>query len=379
MGFVVRGTRRSLAALVALALLLASATFGATGALANSSGSVYTLSNQATGNEVLAFTRTGDGLLVFDTAYPTGGLGTGSGLGSQGSLVMSGNKQWLLAVNAGSDSISVFRMRGTRLALASVAPSGGDMPISVTIYHNLVYVLNAGGAGNITGFQLGNDGTLTMLPNSTRFLSNGGVGAGVGPAQVQFAPHGRHLVVTEKATSVIDVFRVQGNGYASDAIVNPSNGMTPFGFEFTKQGDLIVSEAFGGAPDASATSSYRINDGSTLAVISGSVPTTETAACWVAVSKNGKYAYTTNTGSDSVSGYSVARNGSLALLDADGVTGMSGDSPIDATFSGDGRFLQTLNAASGNISTFMFNADGSLTRLGESGALPAGTVGLVAT
>jgi 6-phosphogluconolactonase (cycloisomerase 2 family) len=378
MGSIRARARRTLAACLALLLALTSGAFGAAGALAADGGAVFTLSNATAGNEVLAFRRQADGSLTFMAAYPTGGLGTGAGLGSQGSVVLSSNGQWLLAVNAGSDSLTAFRMRGERLLRTAIVPSGGDMPLSVTVSGNLVYVLNAGGAGNITGFRLGSDGSLALLPGSTRFLSNGGAGGGVGPAQVQFQPGGRRLVVTEKLTNLIDTYRVWGNGYSDGPVVNPSHGATPFGFDFTPSGGLIVSEAFGGAPDASATSSYRINDDGTLRVLSGSVPTTETAACWVVVSKNGKYAYATNTGSDSVSGYAVARTGRLTLLDADGVTGASGDSPIDAAQSHNGRYLYALNANSDDISIFEVNADGSLTELGTLGGLPASVVGLAA-
>jgi 6-phosphogluconolactonase len=238
----------------------------------------------------------------------------------------------------------------------------------------VLYVLNAGGTENITGFSIGSTGALTMLAGSSRPLS----GTGVGPAQVGFDPSGRWLVVTEKNSNLIDVYAVAGNGYASAPVINPSAGQTPFGFAFNQQGVLIVSEAFGGAVDASAVSSYTLGDGGTLGVVSASVPTTETAACWVAVTNNGKFAYATNTGSASVSGFEV-RNASLDILNADGKTGTTGTTPIDAAVSRNSQFLYTLDVGSRVISAFAVRQnDGSLSAVNGSTGLPASAVGLAA-
>jgi 6-phosphogluconolactonase (cycloisomerase 2 family) len=162
---------------------------------------------------------------------------------------------------------------------------------------------------------------------------------------------------------------------ASDATVNPSSGMTPFGFAFTQQGALVVSEAFGGAALASAVSSYHVATGG-LSIISASVPTGQTAACWIAVSKNGKFAYSTNAGSGSVSAYQVGTDGSLSLINgAAGITG-NGTSPIDATVSNDGQYLYVLNGRTHNISAFAIQADGTLVDAGTFEGLPAGSVGI---
>src|SRR5690606_29023509 len=96
-------------------------------------GAVYVLGNAAMNNEVLVFDRSPDGTLTAAGAFATGGAGTGAGLGSQGALVLSENGRWLVAVNAGSDEISVFRVRQDGLELTDTEASGGQMPISVTI------------------------------------------------------------------------------------------------------------------------------------------------------------------------------------------------------------------------------------------------------
>jgi 6-phosphogluconolactonase (cycloisomerase 2 family) len=230
--------------------------------------------------------------------------------------------------------------------------------------------VNAGAEGNISGFHLDRAGRLTALPNATLPLS----GAAVAPAQISFAPDGDKLVVTEKGSNRISVYHVTQRGKASGPVVSDSAAPTPFGFEFDHHGNLIVSEAVGGAPNASVTSAYRINADGTLSVISAAVPTNQTAACWVAISSDGRFAYVTNTGSGSVSGYTIMRDGAISLDNATaGLTG-AGSMPIDASVAG--HHLYVLNAGSDTITSFMVNRDGSLTHLGATGDLPASVAGL---
>lgn len=337
-------------------------------------GAVFTLSNQAAGNAVIAFSRSADGSLAPAGSFATLANGTGAGLGSQGAVTLSDDGGFLFAVNAASNSITSFAVDGSSLTRVGTVPSGGTLPISLTTHGNLLYVLNAGGTENITGFTISASGALSQLGGSTRPLS----ATGVGPAQVGFDPSGSYLVVTEKNTNRIDVYTVGANGYASAPVVNQSAGQTPFGFAFNQDGVLIVSEAFGGAVDASAVSSYTLGGNGTLDVVSASVPTTETAACWVAVTTNGKFAYAANTGSASVTGFEVHKAG-LDILNADGKSGNTGTTPIDAAVSRNGQFLYTLTAGSHAISAFAVRQnDGSLSATGGAGGLPVGTIGLAA-
>jgi 6-phosphogluconolactonase len=356
-----------------LILALALAGMGAGDAMAhNSQGAVYTLTNGISGNAVKVFHRSGDGTLTPAGEYPTGGTGTGSGLGNQGAVVLDGRR--LFAVNPGSDSVSSFEVKHRRLELADVETSGGDRPISVTVHNGLVYVLNAGGAGNISGFQASREGELRPLAGSTRALS----GSAVDPAQVSFDPEGETLVVTEKATNLIDVYELdERTGLPGDLETHASAGMTPFGFGFDRDDLLIVSEAFGGATDASAVSSYELDDGD-LDVITPSAKTTETAACWIVVTDDGRYTYTTNTGSASISGYRIGRGGRLTLLDADGRTGETGAGPIDMALSHSSRFLYSLNSGANSLSAFRVERDGSLTPLPGITGLADGATGLAA-
>ncbi len=337
-------------------------------------GALFTMDNATTGNHVLAYHRAADGSLSPLGAFATGGMGTGGGLGNQGALILSGSGRWLFACNADSDEISVFRVTPHGLQLTDRVPSGGRRPISLAAHRNLLYVLNAGGlvgdADNVTGF-LFFDGELSPIAGSTRSLS----AATTDPAQISFSPDGNVLVVTEKATNVIDTYTVNDDGLIDEHQQFASVGQTPFGFAFRRDA-LIVSEAFGGAANASAVSSYEAADDGSLQVISPSVPTTQTAACWIVVTRNGRFAYASNTGSGTLSGYGVSSDGSLSLLDGViGVTG-AGSNPIDMALSVNSRFLYVLNSGNGTISAFRVNHDGSLSSLSDVAGIPSGANGL---
>ncbi len=356
-----------LVAILAGVLAVATASAGSLQASA-----VYTSTNATGGNAVLVFARAADGTLSFADSYATGGVGTGSGLGSQGAVTLSDDGQWLLVVNAGSNDLSVFAVRPDGLLLTDREPSGGTMPISVTIHGGLVYVRNAGGDGNISGLTLDARGDLTSLPGSTRPLS----GSATGPAQVQFTPDGGVLVVTEKAANAIVTYTVGAGGAPGAPQTFASSGSVPFGFDIARQGRLVVSEV-----GTRSASSYAVGDTGDVTPITAAAPTHQVAACWVVISKNGKFAYVANAGSASITGFALAPAGNLAILNDDGVTGAtgSGSNPIDMAISHSDRFLYALSASNGSISVFSIHADGSLTAIdGVSGAMLQRTAGLAA-
>ena len=338
------------------------------------SGTLFTEANSASGNAVLAFQQAADGSLTQVAQVATGGLGTGGGLGNQGALAFGGGGRWLFAVNAGSDEISVLETRASGIALVAKVSSGGTRPVSLTVHGDLLYVLNAGGTGNITGFRVLANGRLRQIAHSTRPLSSVSAGA----AQVQFDNEGGQLIVTEKATNLIDTYSVN-DGIANGPVAHASQGKTPFGFAIDRRDHLIVSEAFGGAPNASALSSYDLNeDSSALPNISASVPTNQTAACWVVVGgRYGRYAYTTNTASDSVTGYRISGNGTLTSLTSNGRTAQTGAGPTDEAVSNDGRMLFVLSPPVGQISAFRVQADGALINIGSVAGVPTKATGLV--
>jgi 6-phosphogluconolactonase len=338
-------------------------------------GTVYTMSNAAGGNAVLMFNRAANGSLTPAQSFPTGGLGTGAGLGNGHGLVLSDDGRWLLVVNAGSDELSLFAVGRNGLQLTSTVTSGGTHPISVTVDDDLVYVLN-GGSENIAGFHISHNGRLKPLADSVRPLG----GTGNGPAEISFSPDGRNLVITEKASNQLVVFPVATDGMPAQLPnIVPSAGQTPFGFAFAGRSELLVADAAGGAAGASAVSSYRLARNGILTVIDRAVPTYLTAACWIAVAPNQRYAYTADTPASTISGFHVGQKGGLTLLNANGVTASpgAGSRPIDLAFSQDGRFLYSLNSGNQTISTFRVNGQGALAPVATVG-IPAGANGLAA-
>lgn len=345
------------------------------------SGAVYVLTNQVD-NAIAAFDRAPDGTLTSAGTFSTGGAGNPVAqpgdpptdpLASQGALIRKDN--FLFAVNAGSNEISVLSIGKNALTLVDKVSSGGVRPISLTVHENLLYVLNEGGTPNITGFTISDSGELTPLAGSTQPLT---AGSAADPAEVSFNEDGTLLVVTEKAANLIDVYVVGSDGVAGPPDSNPSHGMTPFGFAFDQRNHLVVSEAFGGAPNAAAVSSYNAPLSGTLEVVSGSVPDMQTAACWIVITNSGRYVYTTNTGTGVVSSYQLAGDGSLTLLNSVAASLGATSAPVDMALDNSSRFLYVLANGLQTVEAFRVNPDGSLTHIDSVGGLPFGTQGIAA-
>ena len=328
---------------------------------------------------MLVFNRSADGQIFFAGMAATGGTGTGKGLGNQGALTIDAANQFLFAVNAGSNDISVFKIRENGLRLVERVPSGGKQPISLTVSRKVLYVLNngaaVGGSDTIAGFAVSANGHLKPIVSGLSLSA-----ASVGPAQIGFNTDGDILLVAEKNTNNIDVFTVDDDGVAVGPTVVPSAGQTPFGFAFGKRNEVFVSDAFGGAANAGAVSSYVVSDKHSLTTITAAAGDGQTAPCWVVLTNDGRFAYTTNTGSGNVSGYRVGFNGTLRLLSASGQTGNTGtgSTPLDAAISNDSRFLYVLTPGTGNIQGFSVSLDGSLTPLSQATGIPSSASGLIA-
>ncbi len=335
-------------------------------------GNVYTLSNQAAANSVIIFSRSADGSLSYAGSVPTGGTGTGAGLGTQGAIVLSEDHSVMVAVNAGSNSISSITGSGTDLHVVSTVSSGGTRPGSVTIHGDLVYVLNIGGTGNISGFRLQDDGSLVAIANSTRPLSS----MASGPAQVSFVADGTVLAITEKATNKIITYKLNAAGLPTVMHSITAAHPTPFGFAAGNEGYIYVSEAAGGAANASAVSSYQVSNDGSIRFIDGPNMAGQSAACWVVINNNNKYLYATNTASNNVTSFSTGSNGAVSVLGA--IAAVTGNSPTDAALSNNSKFLYVLNSQAVSLSVFAVENDGSLTSGESVGGLMMGTVGVAA-
>ena len=344
-------------------------------------GHLYVNDNTTATNTISVFDRHRDGSLtpIPGSPFAAGGAGTGGkGLASQGAIQVSSDGRYLLAVDAGSNQISVLRIhRDGALALVRGGPvsSNGSKPVSVAEHLGLVYVANAGSDdSNYTGFILTRRGRLEPLAGSTFPLP-----PSAQPGDVLFSSDGRKLVGTRvgvtSTDSAIDSFRVDRDGTLDAAAGSPfaAQGAGPFGSEFrpTDPDQLFVSNAHGGA-GAGTVSAYDVARDGTLAPISGSpFADSQTAPCWVELSHDGRFLFTVNTGSGSISSYRIRRDGTLHLLGSTLVSGGKGASAVDARLSTDGRRLYVNETAVGQIGEFAVDG-GNLTEI-ASVAVSTGT------
>jgi 6-phosphogluconolactonase len=340
-------------------------------------GALYTQTNDPAGNAVQAFDRARDGSLTPAGTYPTGGAGLATLGGRQGAVELSDDEDTLYAINAGSNTVTAFRVRDDHrrhkpgLELLGTVPSGGVAPVSVDEQDGRVYVLNSGAVPNVTGFDAGHHGTLRPIRGATRELPGAD-----GAAQVSVTPDGRRLVVSERLSDRLETLAIGRRGRLGRPVITPSSGATPFGFGFGRHGEVIVSEA-----GASTVSSYRAGFLGRLYPITASLPVGQGAACWVAVSPDGRFAYTGNA-AGSISGFAVARDGALSALDADGLTAPLIPSPRDLDFAGHGRYLYAVSpgdaTAGGRVTGYRVGRDGSLTEI-TSAPAAAGITGAAAS
>lgn len=342
----------------------------AAGAMA-APGALFTQTNDPAGNVVQKFDRAADGRLSLAGSFATGGAGLAALGGRQGAVELSDDGRFVYAVNAGSNTVTTLRVTRNGLAAVDVVASGGVAPASVDERAGRVYVLNSGATPNVTAFDAAADGSLAAIPGGSRDLPGA-----QGAAQVSVAPDGSALVVSERVSNRLETLALDGAGRPAAPVATASNGAVPFGFAFGHRNDVVVSEA-----GASTVSSYRLGAGGTLSVATGSLAVVQGAACWVAVSPNGRYAYTGNA-AGSISGFAISsRDGTLRALDADGLTAVLTPSPRDLDFSRNGRYLYAVSpgstAAGGRVTAYRVRADGSLKQVDQVPAA-AGITGAAA-
>lgn len=341
------------------------------------SGHVYVDDNTAGTNTIAVFDRHADGHLTTGPGSPfaTGGAGTGTGLTSQGALQLTSDGRFVVAVDAGSNTVSVLRVQdGGRLKAvhAGTVSSGGSHPVSVAVHGSLVYVANAGvGGSNYTGFRLTANGRLRPIAGSTVQLPDDAQ-----PGDVLFNGDGTKLVGTRINSSLIDSFAVGSGGLLTAAPGSPyaAQGVGPFGSEFrpTNPNQLYVSNAHDG-PGAGSVSAFDVSGAGVLSPI-GSSPFADqqTAACWIAITNAGDVLFTVNTASGSISRYAIAADGALTLLGSTPVGASGGLGAVDAGVTPDDSALYVDESRIASIGEFAV-AGGNLTELpGSPVALPAG-------
>ena len=350
-------------------------------------GAIFTQTNQDQ-NAVVFYERADDGRLSLVGTYATGGSGTNINepdapgfndpLGSQGAVAVSPDRAFVFAVNAGDNTVTSFRIFPDRLERVSTVSTGGVTPISVAATNDYLYVVNNGDGGSAQGFDLADDGTLTALNNSN--LNFGRGGDPLGAAAISVSPDGDHVVVTTKPDSKLLVLDTD-NGRLTEFTEIESTGMTPFGSQFIDDNTLLVSEAFGGDSLAGAISSYDL-DNNQVRTVSSSVPTNQTASCWVVTSPSGRYAYTSNTPAGTITTFRLDSNsGALTTTTNSGVSGTvpnpEGSFVLDMATT-EGEFLYVVVNTNSQIVPFQIDginlnliADGVIT---DTNLLPEGRV-----
>jgi 6-phosphogluconolactonase (cycloisomerase 2 family) len=378
---------------VAAAIFVASGAAASRGASGVVIGHVYVNDNTAPSNSVAAYDRLADGSLtpMPGSPFTVGGSGTGHPDASQGSLQLSDDGRYLLAVDAGSNQISVLRILpdGSLRPAGSPVASGGVDPVSIGVHGSLVYVANAGpgigpGDTNYTGFRLNAGGQLRPIPDSTYVLPNDSK-----PGQVLFNGDGTRAAGTRIATSQIDSFTVGGDGRLAPApgspfdaqAFSPPQGYGQLGSEFspTNPNQLFVSDAHvasGGAAFPGLVSSFTDAADGTLTPVGAPVANDGGAACWIEISHDGRFLFDVNTASASISGYSIGADGSLQFLQSTG-PGEIGAGAEDARLSPDGTTLWVVESGTNAVAGFTVDG-GALTPLaaasGPAGAAPSGIV-----
>jgi 6-phosphogluconolactonase len=383
-----------LALVAAGALVTGAAAAAAPGKGSKVVGHVYVNDNSAPVNTVAGFDRHADGSLTAMPGSPfvVGGSGAGAPDASQGSLQLSSDGRYLLAVDADSNQISVLRVKhdGSLQAVhGSPFASGGVAPVSIGVHHDLVYVANAGpgastGDTNYTGFRLNAGGHLTPIANSTYMLPNDSK-----PGQVLFSGDGTRLAGTRIATSKIDSFTVghdgrltvaPGSPYDAQAFA-PTQGFGQLGGEFNPvdPNELFVSDAHtagGGAAFPGLVSSFIDGPDGTLTPVGAPVANDGGASCWIEISHDGRFLFVVNTASASVSSYSIGAGGTLTFLQST-APGQIGAGAEDAQLSPDGTTLWVVESGTNGVTGFTVNG-GTLTPLtqatGPVGATPSGIV-----
>lgn len=254
---------------------------------------VYTSSNEADGNRVIAFDIIKpSGNLLEIGSFDTRGKGTGAPIGNQGALTTDASDRWMFVTNAGDGSVTSFRLQPQGLEFVNRIRSNGHSAISVAVFGTLVYVLNEGSGlesdparrryDNISGFRFNPVGELESIPDSTRIIDRTQLTA---PAQVGFNKSGTVLLITEKATNKLTTFVMEKDGTpALKPLKRLSAVPTPFGFEFGDRDYVFITEANGGG--AGVTASYRVNRGT--GEVSSLVDLIDQgdATCWTVLSSD---------------------------------------------------------------------------------------------
>lgn len=371
----------------AAVIAVTSPAFAASPAPSHGNGAVFVQTDNLQHNSVVSFARSASGAVTRVGVFRTGGQGgvetdaPVDSLASQNSLTYDPLHSLLFAVNAGSDTVTAFAVDGTQLTRLQIVPSGGQFPVSVAVHGRMLYVLNAGGAGRVTGYRIATNRRLTGLPGAHRSLKLANQTPPnflTAPADIVVTPDGRHVVVTTKANNTVDVLNINSTGGLAAAIPNVSAGTVPFAVAFGQRGRLVVANAGG-----STVSTYTVSAGGRLRTITAGVADGQAALCWIVGAH--RTFYGANAGSSTISAFAVRRDGTVVLTGTpDGVVAqpIGAGGTIDLAITRDGTELFAQNSFDGSIAGYRIEPDSTLTLVSTASGLPKfdghGMEGLVA-
>lgn len=328
---------------------------------------LFLISNEVASNRVLVYNRTDSGYLQYDTSYATGGTGTGAVIGCQGAVTLSKDGNSLLVVNPGSNELSSFRIYSDKMELISKKSSNGERPVSVAVStENKVYALNNGGMGSVAGYTLNSFGELLPLESSLRSL----IGTATSfPVQIQFTPDGKTMIVALRDAGRLIRFAVNNTGLLGDTMTLASVSPAPFGFDISNQNRIYITEA-----QTSAVGVYQITS-TGLTNFQEPVLNSQKAACWLSITPNQLYCYTSNAQTNNLSAYKIdPSTGKASLIGANPI--VTGTNPIEIRTSPDSKFVYALCRTSHEIWAYAVQSDGSLNYLSKVGGLPSASIGM---
>ena len=402
-----------------MCLLALTAVFAKTALAQDYTGTVYAGTDDGQKNGLVAYGRKADGTLAYIGEYLSGGAGRRLNTGGpidpliSAHSVLNVDNRFVLQVNAGSNSVSSFRVnKDFSLTLVGVVPSGGFGPDSIVERDGVVYVANVDSDGVYTGpeNQVGNlvafrlnrgTGHLQEIPGSTRQL----VGR---PSDLAVAPTGRFLVVSiynagssaisdSAAAAELESFAIARPGFLTPSPVsaitstqrnNDQNRNLPSAIgiairESSGHQVVVVTESreflANGQPatltqfETGSVSTFDLNNFGFLRPISLDVPTssqittgppnTSTSSCWISFDKDGRTFWVVSASSSIISSFRFNEDGSVEEIDSRSATGVpvNPDAPnpaagatgfVDVAETGNSDFLYDLASGTGQVEVY---------------------------
>ena len=303
------------------------------------------MTNDPTSNEIKVYDTSTNALVQ---TLSTGGAG---GVAGNARGVKQYQGDLFAAVNNGSNTVALYRRVGDRLRFDRLVTTT-SAPVSMDFGNDHMYVA---GATTIDSFVLDHDSVGGLDGTATLELATGGVPPNGSTAQVGVVDEA-HVLVTLKADpdpGTVDVVALDHGaviGSSPTAVSAPVGSLAPFGFSVYPDGTALITLAHSGQHGL-------FRDGAFAAVIDSAG---QAGPCWT--TRVGKYVFTANTGSQTLS--RLVGTGSHVFLDTAVAATVATGNPLDV--DADGGVLAVIDHGAGqsHLSLFTYNAFGELTPRG---------------